>query len=382
LGSLKASYLFVKKIQKNLGEINEFRFVCKHLVLACGANDLYNTLNVKGDNFRYILRSIRELEDKINENTEMFKKAPLLIVGAGLSAADAILLAKRHHIKIIHVIRRSVHDPSLVFKSLPKKSYPEYHEVYEDMIKYRHSSSLTKASSEEEVLRPISLNDVNNNNTKETVPVSGKAGSYEDIPDYVLYDEHQVKYFTSKRSCKLVPLSQDSQQTGIKSTSSSNINRHLHMQKQHHDLHNQMKTCDEEQEGTEVNQNQETRPGTEIKICFACILIGYAPDLDFLPAEMIDSIATDPSRALNTKDNPILVESSTHETVMVKNLYAMGPLIGDNFVRFGTGGALAISNKIVKELREEREFCSPMSKKIRCPSEKLYEEVPVCPNTV
>ncbi len=369
-----------------IGEIKEFRFVCKHLVLACGANDLYNNLNVKGENYRYILRSIRELEEKINENPEKFKIAPLLIVGAGLSAADAILLAKRHKIKMIHVIRRSVHDPNLVFKTLPKKSYPEYHEVYENMIKYRINTFNHKPYSEEaneQILRPILLNDVNNNNAKESVDQSDRLSlnSYENIPDYVLYDEHQVKYFTSKRSCQLIPIRDDSKQhSGARSTSSSNINRHLHMQKQHHNLHFQMKTHDEEVEASEVNQNQVSKFGTEIKICFACILIGYAPDLDFLPAEMIDSVANNPRKPLNTKDNPILIDSITHETVAVKNLYAMGPLIGDNFVRFGTGGALAITNKIVKDMVEEVKFRS--SSMIQCPSTNIYEEMSVCPNTV
>jgi hypothetical protein len=32
----------------------------------------------------------------------------------------------------------------------------------------------------------------------------------------------------------------------------------------------------------------------------------------------------------------------------------MGPLIGDNFVRFGTGGALAITKKIVDYIKKER----------------------------
>ena len=70
----------------------EFRYVCKHLVLACGANDLHNDLHVKGENSRFILRSIRDLEEKIKDDLVRLQKDPLLVVGSGLSAADAILL--------------------------------------------------------------------------------------------------------------------------------------------------------------------------------------------------------------------------------------------------------------------------------------------------
>ena len=111
----------------------EFRFVCKQLVLANGATDLYNELRVKGEHLRYKLRSIRELEYKIRDDLARLQKDPLLIVGCGLSATDAILLAQKHHIRIIHVIRRSVHDADIIFNKLPKKIYPEYNLVYEQM---------------------------------------------------------------------------------------------------------------------------------------------------------------------------------------------------------------------------------------------------------
>lgn len=117
-------------------------------------------MNVRGENFRYIIRSIRELEEKILEDSPRLRKDPLLIIGAGLSAADAIILAQKHKIKIIHVIRRSVHDPNLVFKTLPKKMYPEYHDVHEQMLAHK-----TKPKNiNDEVLKELSQNDLNNNN--------------------------------------------------------------------------------------------------------------------------------------------------------------------------------------------------------------------------
>lgn len=47
------------------GDLMEFRFWCRHLVLANGCSDLPNELNVKGESSRFVLRSIRELEEKI-----------------------------------------------------------------------------------------------------------------------------------------------------------------------------------------------------------------------------------------------------------------------------------------------------------------------------
>ena len=182
-----------------------------------------------------------------------------------------------------------------------------------------------------------------------------------ETPSYTLYDEHQVKYFTSKRTCKLIPLSKSSTKT---SNVNSNTYRPKHLQKQHHDLHRrQLEEFDEEQE-LPFNQNRPQAPQgneTEIKISFACILIGYAPDLDFLPTDIINDLPINPNQMLDTKNNPIMVDKNSHESIRRKNLYAMGPLIGDNFVRFGTGGALAISNRIAKYEKEGQQCDSSNS---------------------
>jgi len=93
---------------------------------------------------------------------------------------------------------------------------------------------------------------------------------------------------------------------------------------------------------------------TEIKISYACVLIGFAPDLDFLPEEIVNELALDTSKRMNLKDNPIGINPFTHESIKLKNLYALGPLVGDNFVRFGTGGALAIASSINKQKKTEK----------------------------
>jgi len=50
------------------------------------------------------------------------------------------------------------------------------------------------------------------------------------------------------------------------------------------------------------------------------------------------------------KNNQIAVDKFTNEIERVpKGLFALGPLVGDNFVRFIPGGALAITAALNKE---------------------------------
>jgi hypothetical protein len=51
---------------------------------------------------------------------------PVLIVGAGLSAADAVLAARFRSLPIMHVFRKKA---GALGKQLPGNMYPEYHKV-------------------------------------------------------------------------------------------------------------------------------------------------------------------------------------------------------------------------------------------------------------
>lgn len=64
-------------------------------------------------------------------------------------------------------------------------------------------------------------------------------------------------------------------------------------------------------------------------------------------------IGEDQSKSIDCKTNPIAVDKFTNECVHVPNkgLYAMGPLVGDNFIRFIGGGALAITTALNKQQR-------------------------------
>lgn len=51
---------------------------------------------------------------------------PVMVVGAGLSAADAVTICRSSGIEVIHVFRNRTAG---LDKMLPENVYPEYHEV-------------------------------------------------------------------------------------------------------------------------------------------------------------------------------------------------------------------------------------------------------------
>lgn len=67
-------------------------------------------------------------------------------------------------------------------------------------------------------------------------------------------------------------------------------------------------------------------------------------------------LGEDPSKPIDCKNNPLAVDKFTYEVTKVnRNLFAMGPLAGDNFVRFIPGGALAITAALHQRLDDEAE---------------------------
>lgn len=74
----------------------------------------------------------------------------------------------------------------------------------------------------------------------------------------------------------------------------------------------------------------------------------YRMPNDESPAIM--KLGEDPLKPIDCKSNPIAVDKYTNAVLNApKGLYSMGPLVGDNFVRFIPGGALAITSSLYKE---------------------------------
>lgn len=108
----------------------QIRFTCNSLVLANGSSDLPNKLEISNniidpDWLLYDVRSLEiELDLYMQQTTDNIN--PVIIVGAGLSAADAVITARARNVPVIHVFRNRTTDLS---KQLPENMYPEYHKV-------------------------------------------------------------------------------------------------------------------------------------------------------------------------------------------------------------------------------------------------------------
>ncbi|XP_023255042.1 oxidative stress-induced growth inhibitor 1-like, partial [Seriola lalandi dorsalis] len=131
------SYWRVTGLQRREGEelgdgssVSEevpFSLLAHNVVLATGTHDIPARLGVEGESLPFVCHSFWELEAAISHGELDQSSDPVLVVGAGLTAADAVLAAHHLNTPVYHAFRRSVTDPGLIFNQLPKLLYPEYH---------------------------------------------------------------------------------------------------------------------------------------------------------------------------------------------------------------------------------------------------------------
>ncbi|KAL4235009.1 Oxidative stress-induced growth inhibitor 2 [Mactra antiquata] len=234
----------------------EFCISAPTVVIATGTFDVPNKLGLSGENLPYVSHSLHELETVINNEPLSTNADPVLVVGAGLSAADAVLMAIENQIPVVHVFRRGANDSSIILKKLPQNMYPEYHKVH----------SLMKGTEQSPFYKPMSM--------------------------------HEVVELKDDKKVLLKP----------RRTKSSEI--------------------------------------TSLDISHAAILIGSRPDLSFLSQEG-RNIGVVQKYPIESKHNPIDINPYSYQSVHEPGLFAMGPLVGDNFVRFGLGGALGITHHLM-----------------------------------
>ncbi|XP_025832135.1 oxidative stress-induced growth inhibitor 2 isoform X3 [Agrilus planipennis] len=233
-------------------------YTCNNLVLANGASDIPNKLNLSNqkpdpDWFAYTVRDLEIALDNSFRNNSNLNPDPVLVVGAGLSAADAIIAARGRNIPVLHVFKSKSEGLN---KQLPENMYPEYHKVHQMMVDGGSSYPFYKA-----------------------------------LPGYTLTDFNASK--------KIVELTSN---TGKSET---------------------------------------------VSVSFAAILIGSRPDLSFLPENF--NLGVNRNLPVDCKTNPIDIDQLTHAVNGYNGLYVMGPLVGDNFVRFIPGGALAILSDLYRK---------------------------------
>ncbi|XP_030639476.1 oxidative stress-induced growth inhibitor 2 [Chanos chanos] len=258
-----------------------FSLFAENVVLATGASDSPDRLGVEGEDLPFVFHSVRDLGVAVSHHGSLGPASdPVLVVGAGLSAADAVLCACNHGVSVLHAFRKRADDPGLIFKQLPKTLYPEYHRVYHMMCSQAYPAS------------PVSQPSTNS-----TAPCTS-TGLY---PDYTSFPEHCVLSFQPDMRCVL------------------------------------------------RGPNGTLRV---FKVSMVLVLIGSHPDLFFLK-EHGQYLGMDPTRPISCKQNPVDINPYTFECTAEPGLFAMGPLVGDNFVRFLKGGALGITSCLLKRLKQQ-----------------------------
>ncbi|XP_057702874.1 oxidative stress induced growth inhibitor 1 [Corythoichthys intestinalis] len=266
----------------SLAERLPFTLLARNVVLATGTHDIPARLGVEGESLPYVCHSFWELEAAISRGELDQSSDPVLVVGAGLTAADAVLAAHHLNTPVYHAFRRDVADPGLIFNQLPKMLYPEYHKVHQMMTQQQH--------------QPASPLDSSSSPPAFSLSSSSYTG-------YLSFPRHRVASFRPDRKCVL---------------------------------------------------ESDTGRRTVVQVSKALVLIGAHPNLSFLP-ERGRPLGVRPEEAITCRRNPIDVDPFTHQVLSAEGpgMYAMGPLVGENFVRFLKGGALAIASDIAKGQRED-----------------------------
>ncbi len=131
----------------------KFCVFSEKLVLANGVGSKVRTLNVPGEGSDFVTHDMPVFIEKVRQLSvdSGYVSCPVstvVVVGAGLSAADAILSAISKEFKVVHVFRRDPNDKGVVFNGIPEREYPGYGKVFDlmrgktsDILYSRHPRS-------------------------------------------------------------------------------------------------------------------------------------------------------------------------------------------------------------------------------------------------
>ncbi|XP_076010043.1 oxidative stress-induced growth inhibitor 2 [Genypterus blacodes] len=282
-----------------------FSLFAENVVLATGASDSPVRLNIEGEDLPFVFHSISDLGLALSQRKLDPKSDPVLIVGAGLSAADAVLCACNSNITVLHAFRKNIDDPDLIFKQLPKTLYPEYHKVYNKMSSQTYTNVAPSSAPNRQQATSIASSVCAKMCSKPQLATRTSAGnaSVSTFPDYTSFPEHCVVSFQSDMKCLL----------------------------------------------------QGNNSFKAFKISMALVLIGTNPNLFFLK-EQGQYLSMDPEKPISCKQNPIDIHPYTYECAKEPGLFAMGPLVGDNFVRFLKGGALGVASCLLKRHKKKEKL--------------------------
>lgn len=227
-----------------------FTVTSDNVALATGTFNNPKKLGVPGEEFSFVHHHFPDIE------TVPIHKCPVMVVGCGLVALDAVLALMAKKIPVIHVFRRSPKDPAIVVNQLSS--------AYADYLK----------------LKPL-------------MQSKSQANEF-----YTPFSQYKVAEILPNKEVLIEPA------------------------------------------GKKV--------GSQIKVHVSRIIInvGSLPNLNFLHDP--ESLKEEPNEEFSIKTNPLDIDLITYECRSRKGLYALGPLVGDNFVRFISGGALGITHGLFR----------------------------------
>jgi len=227
-----------------------FNICAKTVVLACGTNDQPNMLRVSGEDLPFVKHyfSTTELAQLSSQSK------PVVVIGSGLSAADAITVLLEKRVPVCHVFHKSEAEAASPFATLSLVAYPEYTRVFR--------------------------------------LVSGKMAD----SCYRKYSKHVVNSFSEDGKCQISDVDKTVTQT--------------------------------------------------LDCSMALVMIGSHADLNFISPEVPISGVDPTKKFIHPTSNPLSVDPYTFAVSKVDNMYAIGSLTGDNFVRFVLGSALGVANHL------------------------------------
>lgn len=240
------------------GENEQLQFFARNVVLAVGGYSIPRMLNIPGEDEKFVRYQLPDLDDFLQE-VDVKRMAPVVVVGCGLVALDAIIALMERRVPVFHVFRREAKDPKLIVNQLPS-SYPDY-------LK----------------LKPL---------------MAGKSSN----EYYTPFQQSRITEILPSNECTIEHVSGKSR--------------------------------------------------VMVKTSQIVVQIGSKPNLSIM-GEM-RRLGEDSSREVDIKENPVDIDPFTYESTEA-GLYAIGPLVGDNFVRFILGGALAIVSGLVQKNKPKSE---------------------------
>jgi len=98
----------------------------------------------------------------------------------------------------------------------------------------------------------------------------------------------------------------------------------------------------------------------EQEISYVAKLTGSEAKLNFFDVEHIlaENEQNSNEKSTHNKNNSLEINPYTYECLSIENTYALGPLAGDNLIRFLQGGAVACAASLYKKLQKQRKHSS------------------------